>query len=88
MRTTFDLDDALFIAAKKAAAERRCTLRQLVQTALRKEIEPRTMPQPGWTRRLRKYRAPAGLAPDLDVSSRGKMYDWLDRHGGAGSRGR
>ncbi len=35
MRTTIDLDDALAIDAKKAAVDRRTTLRALVQDGLR-----------------------------------------------------
>jgi hypothetical protein len=35
MRTTIDIDDALAIRAKKAASERRITLRQLVEEGLR-----------------------------------------------------
>ena len=35
MRTTLDLDDALAIEAKKAALDRRTTLRALVQDSLR-----------------------------------------------------
>jgi hypothetical protein len=35
MRTTIDIDDALAIRAKKAAAERRTTLRKLVEEGLR-----------------------------------------------------
>lgn len=35
MRTTLDLDDALAIEAKKAAVDRRCSLRALVHEGLR-----------------------------------------------------
>lgn len=40
MKTTMDIDDALLIAAKAAALQRRTTLKAMVEHALRREIEP------------------------------------------------
>lgn len=40
MKTTLDLDDALLIEAKSAAARRRTTLRAVVEHALRRELMP------------------------------------------------
>ena len=40
MKTTFDLDDALFIEAKSLAARRKTTLKAIVEHALRREIRP------------------------------------------------
>jgi hypothetical protein len=42
MKTTLDLDDALLIEAKAAAARRRTTLKAIVEHALRRELAPPT----------------------------------------------
>jgi predicted transcriptional regulator len=41
MKTTVDLPDDLLIAAKKLAAERRTTLRSLIERGLRRELVAR-----------------------------------------------
>ena len=46
MKTTLDLPDDLLIAAKKLAAERRTTLKDMVTRSLRREIEFETQPLP------------------------------------------
>lgn len=49
MKTTLDLDDALLMEAKAAAARRRTTLKAIVEHALRRELAPpteRTNPDP------------------------------------------
>ena len=38
MKTTVELPDDLFVSAKKAAAERRTTLRDLIERGLRREL--------------------------------------------------
>ena len=40
MKTTLELDDALFIEAKSIAAQRRTTFKALVEHALRRELRP------------------------------------------------
>lgn len=40
MKTTLELDDALFIEAKAVAARRRITLKAMVEHALRRELAP------------------------------------------------
>ena len=40
MKTTMDIDDALLIATKEAAARRRTTMKAIVEHALRREIAP------------------------------------------------
>ncbi len=40
MKTTLDLDDALLTQAKAVAAQRRTTLRAIVEHALRRELAP------------------------------------------------
>ncbi|MBZ5727684.1 MAG: DUF2191 domain-containing protein [Acidobacteriia bacterium] len=81
MKTTIELPDDLLIEAKKRAAERRTTIRALVERGLRRELEepaPRTTRRP----RIRWVTVKGKLAPDLDLADREKMMDWLldDRH--------
>jgi hypothetical protein len=40
MKTTLDLEDSLLIAAKALAAQRKTTLKAMVEHALRREIAP------------------------------------------------
>ena len=80
MKTTIDLPDELMIAAKKRAAELRCSLRTLVERGLRHEL---LLGAPQRTRRKRSIRwvtVRGGLPPGLDVSNRGSMHDWLARN--------
>ena len=42
MKTTFELNDELLIEAKRMAAQRRTSLKALVEHALRREIRPAT----------------------------------------------
>jgi hypothetical protein len=77
MKTTVDLPDDLLIAAKKLAAERRTTIRSLVERGLRKELgegEGRAAPR---TPRIRWVTVKGGLAPGLDVADRAGMMEWL-----------
>ena len=80
MKTTIDLPDELMIAAKKRAAELRCSLRTLVERGLRHQL---LVGGPKRTRRKRSIRwvtVRGGLPPGLDVGDRGAMHDWLARN--------
>ena len=78
MKTTLDLPDALFVAAKKRAAEERRSLRDLVASGLRAELD-------GPTRSGRAAKPIAwvtvrgGLPPGMNVANRDDMYDRLKR---------
>jgi hypothetical protein len=77
MKTTVELPDDLFVSAQKAAAERRTTLRDLIERGLRRELatpaaqERRT--------RIQWVTVDGGLPPDLDVSNREQLTDWIRR---------
>ena len=78
MKTTIDLPDDLLIEAKKAAAERRTTLRALFERGLRRELaEPPVGKRRASKRRIRWVVAEGGLPPGLDVSDRESMHEWL-----------
>lgn len=78
MRITIELPDALHLAAKKRAAETGTTLRPMVERGLRREL---ANPGPSSKRRRRVpiqwVTVREGLPPDLDVSDRAAMHDWL-----------
>lgn len=71
MKTTIDLPDELFVAAKKKAAEERRSLRDLVASALREQIQrpPRARTAP-----IRWITVKGGLPSGMDVSNRDAMH--------------
>lgn len=76
MKTTIELPDDLLIAVKKHAAEHRTTIRALVESGLRKELEqPRTKAKKRVP--IEWVTFPGELPPGLDVSDRRKMMDYL-----------
>jgi hypothetical protein len=77
MKTTLDLPDELLIRAKKAAAEQRRPLRAIVEEGLRMVLrDPAKKAKP---KQVRLITVKGGLPKDLDLSSREKMYEWLDK---------
>jgi len=78
MKTTIELPDELLIEAKKAAAEQRRPLRALVEEGLRIVLRaPRKKTSP---KSVRLVTVKGGLPRDLDLSSREKMYDWIEKN--------
>ncbi len=80
MKTTIELPGELMVAAKKRAAEARSTLRELIERGLRRELGsgPRVKPAPHAP--IRWVTVDGGLPPDLDVSDRTAMHQWLQRN--------
>lgn len=78
MKTTVELPDDLVIEVKKAAAERRTTIRDLVERGLRRELAAGA-PRPRDRQRIRWVTVDGGLPPSLDVSDRAAMSDWIAR---------
>ena len=72
MKTTVELPDDLVIEVKKAAAERRTTIRDLVERGLRRELAS-DAPQAAVNRRIRWITVDGGLPPGLDVGDREAM---------------
>lgn len=77
MKTTIELPEDLFVAAKKEAAERRVTLKVLVESGLRRELAAgRSGGQaPAKRRRIRWVTVAGGLPPGVDVADRESMYE-------------
>jgi hypothetical protein len=80
IKTTVELPDSLFIAAKKRAAELRRPLRDLIEAGLRDQLRvPVSRQPPRRSRRIRWVVVQGGLPPGLDVADRAAMHDWLRR---------
>jgi hypothetical protein len=78
MKTTIELPDELFVAAKKRAAELRCSLKALIERGLRKELQrPRVTARR--RRRIRWVTVRGGFPPGMDVADRESMYRWISR---------
>ena len=79
MKTTVELPEDLLLEAKRKALETRTTLREILERALRRELRGagshRTRRRPG----IRWVTSAGGLPPGLDVSDRGKMWDWMQK---------
>ena len=76
VKTTIELPDDLFVVAKKAAVERRTTLRDLIERGLRRELtEPRRARKT--RRRIIWVTVNGGLPPSVDLTNREDLYDWL-----------
>lgn len=78
MKTTIELPDDLFIAAKRRAAEDRSTLRAIIERGLRAQLR---RPQVGPTRTgrstIRWVTVDGGVPPGVDLADRAAMHDWL-----------
>ena len=77
MKTTIELPEDLFVAAKKEAAERRVTLKVLVESGLRRELAAGRLAGAGSgkRRRIRWVTVAGGLPPGVDVADRESMYE-------------
>ncbi len=67
MKTTIELPDELFIAAKKRAAETRVTLKEIFERSLRRELHRAAKPKRTKRRPIRWVTAKGGLPPGMDV---------------------
>lgn len=78
MKTTIELPDDLFVAAKQRAAKERSTLRAIVERGLRAQLARTPARQSGGRRRpIRWVTVDGGLPPGLDLRDRATMHDWL-----------
>jgi hypothetical protein len=76
MKTTFDLPDELFVAAKKRAAEERRPLRDVIASGLRQHLRGPSRPA---SRRpaIKWVTVKGGLPEGMDVADRDRMHDLL-----------
>lgn len=76
-KTTIEIADDLFVAAKRHAAGERTTLRTLVERGLRSELRGAS-PKRVATK-IKWVTVDGGLPPGLDVADRAAMMDRLRR---------
>ena len=75
MRTTIEIGDELFRAAKSRAAEDGTTLRQIVESALRAYLGRK----PRRSRYKLRWRTEKGrLQPGVDLDDRDALFDLMD----------
>jgi hypothetical protein len=79
MKTTIELPDDLFVAAKKRAAELRQPLRALIERGLRAELGRGQAGREAKPRKLRWVTVAGGLPAGADVGDREAMHEWLRR---------
>ena len=82
MKTTIELPEGLLLEAKRKALETRTTLRDIFERALRRELRQTGSRPPRRPRRIRWVTSAGGLPPELDVSDRSKMWDWMQKERG------
>lgn len=75
-KTTIELPEELFIAAKRRAAERRTTLKTLIERGLRRELR---QPEARRKKPIRWVTVDGGLPEGVDVADRAAMTDALRR---------
>jgi hypothetical protein len=78
MRTTFNLENSLFISVKKAAAESGRTMTAIVEDALRQALGRRVKREDGKRLRLVTFRG-KGLQPGVDLDDSAALTDLMDR---------
>ena len=82
MKTTLELPDDLFVAAKRRAAEERTTLRAIVERGLRTQLRrPRADRKRSRRPAIRWLTVDGGLPPGLDLRDRAVMHDRLRSRG-------
>ena len=77
MKTTIEIEDELFVAAKKRAAELHRSLRSLIEDALGAELD--RLRSRKRRRKIRWVTVDGGLPPVLEVSNREKMWEWFGK---------
>ena len=78
MKTTVEIPDELFVAAKRRAAEDRSTLRAIIERGLRAQLHrPRAIRTRARRLAIRWVVVDGGLPPGLDLRDRASMHDWL-----------
>jgi hypothetical protein len=75
MRTTVDLNDELFRAAKRRAADEGVTLREVIERSLRAHLKP-AGPRRGYRLKLKTVRGK--VQPGVRLDDRDALFDLMD----------
>jgi len=79
IRTTIELPEKLFIAAKKRAADLRRPLRELVEAGLRDQLASGSKSASKVKKPIHWVTVDGGLPPGLNIADRASMYGKLRR---------
>lgn len=77
MKTTIELPDELFFAAKQKALKMRKTLKWLVEKGLKEQLKAAPTRQPRKKRSFKWVTVKGGLITGVDIQSRESMHHWL-----------
>jgi hypothetical protein len=77
MRTTLNIQDDLLEKAKQRALDRKCTLGEIVEDALRQSFARKTKGQSTRRTRLPTFRG-RGLQPGVDLDSTASLLDTME----------
>jgi hypothetical protein len=78
MRTTISIEDSLLQKARKISHERRCSLRQVIEDALRAAFaKDRKATLSASQRPLKTFRG-SGIQPGIDLSSSAALLDAME----------
>jgi hypothetical protein len=78
MRTTISIEDSLLQKAKKISYERRCSLRTVIEDALRAAFAKERKPsRSGPPRPLKTFKG-TGVQPGIDLSSSAALLDAME----------
>jgi hypothetical protein len=78
MRTTITIEDSLLQKAKKVSRERRCSLRQVIEDALRVAFAKSHKATHAQTSRPVKTFKGSGVQPGIDLSSSSALLDAME----------
>ena len=82
MRTTIELDDDLHVTVKRLAAERGCTMQEIVQDALRESLTRQFGTQRPRTE-LPVFHG-TGVLPGVDLEDSPALLEIMGEHHGSG----
>jgi len=78
MRTTISIEDSLLQKAKRISHERRCSLRAVIEDALRAALaKERKRTRSGAPRPLKTFKG-TGVQPGIDLSSSAALLDAME----------
>jgi len=78
MRTTISIEDSLLQKAKKISHERRCSLRTVIEDALRADFAKEAKrTRAGAPRPLKTFKG-TGVQPGIDLSSSAALVDAME----------
>jgi hypothetical protein len=80
MRTTLDIRDDVLVSYKRLAAETNRPLREVVEDALRAELQRRAEPEPDAQYQRVVTSAGNGLRPGVNLDSAAELQDVMDEN--------